>query len=88
MASRHCVNHFQDDDLKALQAALEDVVATLKAHNPYRNWDADKELKTRIAERLLALASVGINTPKDLRRRALQTLSLYRGMQRQQPAAP
>ena len=66
MDSPHSPGYFEDEDLRALQSALEDIWSDLKAHDPDRNWDADNELKTRIAEKLMALASTGINRPEEL----------------------
>ena len=79
MDSPHSPGYFEDEDLRALQSALEDIWSDLKAHDPDRNWDADNELKTRIAEKLMALASTGINRPEELRRLALETLPLHWG---------
>ena len=76
MASRHCIHYFEDEQLRTLQSALEDILATLKAHDPGRNWDADNELKTSIAAKLIALASIGIIKPEELRRRGLETLPM------------
>jgi len=86
MASRHCPDHFDDEDLQTLEAALEDIWATLQAHDPDRDWDADHALKTSIADKLLALASVGINKPDELRRRGLETLPVWWRSQTKRPS--
>ena len=85
MASPHSPGHFEDEDPQALQSALEDIWSDLKAHDPDGNWDADNELKTRIAEKLMALASMGINRPEELRRLALETLPLHWGKGQEGP---
>lgn len=79
MSSRQCTDHFQNDDLEVLQATLDECWTTLKAHHPHRDWDAEHELKTRIAEKIMALASAGITAPEELRRRALDALPLALG---------
>ena len=55
MGSQQSPDYFDDTDLAALQVALEDLWTTLKANDPTRHWDREHELKTRIAERLMAL---------------------------------
>ena len=65
--------HFEKTDLQALQGTLDDILTTLRAQDPHRNWDADPQLKTCIAEKIMALAAVGITAPDELRRRVLET---------------
>ena len=74
MGSQQSPDHFDDTDLAALQVALEDIWTTLKANDPSRHWDRENELKTRIAEKLMALAALGVREPEELRRRGLETL--------------
>ena len=74
MASQQSPDHFDDTDLAALQVALEDIWTTLKANDPSRHWDRENELKTRIAEKLMALPALGVREPEELRRRGLETL--------------
>jgi hypothetical protein len=74
MRNDNCISYFDDRDLEALQAALKDIWITLQAHDPERDWAADEELKTRIAEKLMALAAIGVTKPEELRRRGLEIL--------------
>ena len=71
MASQQSPDPFDDTDLAALQAALEDIWTTLKANDPSRHWDREYDLKTRIAEKLMALAALGVREPEEL---GLETL--------------
>ena len=78
MASRNTPRYYDDAMLSALEQALRDVCQVLKAHDPYPKWDEDPDLKTLLAEKLMALADSGIRDPQELRNRTLQGLSLER----------
>lgn len=78
MASRNPSRYYDDAMLQALEQALRDVWQVLKAHDPYPSWDEDPDLKTLLAEKLMALADAGIRDPQELRNRTLQGLSLER----------
>jgi hypothetical protein len=62
----------------ALEQALRDVWQVLQAHDPYKDWNKDPELKRALAETLMALADTGVVDPEELRSRALESLSFVR----------
>ena len=78
MASRNHPRYYDEAMISALEQALRDVWQVLKAHDPYPKWDEDPDLKTLLAEKLMALADSGIRDPQELRNRTLQGLSLER----------
>jgi hypothetical protein len=78
MASRNPPRYYDDAMLRALEQASRDVWQVLKAHDLYPEWDEDPDLKTLLAEKLMALADAGIRDPQELRNRTLQGLSLER----------
>jgi hypothetical protein len=44
----------------------------LQAHDPYKDWNKDPELKRALAKKLMALADTGVVDPEELRSRALE----------------
>ncbi len=71
-------DYYDDETLAALEQALRDVWHVLKAHDPYPNWQGDREFKRSLAEKLMALANSGVRDPEELRSRTLQSLTLGR----------
>jgi hypothetical protein len=55
----------------AIEQALRDVWQV--AHDPYKDWNKDPELKRALAETLMALADTGVVDPEELRSRALES---------------
>ena len=70
MASQHPPR--SSDILFALEQALREVWAVLKAHDPNEYLDKDGELQKAIANTLMALADSGVTDPQELRRRTLE----------------
>lgn len=75
MGSYQYRGSYDETTLQALDKALKDIWSTLQAHDPTRDWERDSELKTILTEKLLALASLGVSDPKELRTKTLQSLS-------------
>lgn len=76
MASQYYHGSYDETTLLALDKALKDIWATLQAHDPTRDWERDSELKSLLAEKLMALAAIGITDPHELRAKALESLPL------------
>jgi hypothetical protein len=76
MASRNPPGYYDEATLLALDQALKDIWAVLKSHDPCRDWEKDSELRTALAEKLMALVAVGITCPNELRKRTLESLPL------------
>ena len=72
MASQHPPRSSDDMILFALEQALREVWAVLKAHDPNEYLDKDGELQKAIADTLMALADSGVTDPQQLRRRTLE----------------
>ena len=72
MASQHPPRSSDDMILFALEQALREVWAVLKAHDPNEYLDKDGELQKAIADTLMALADSGVTDPQELRRRTLE----------------
>lgn len=64
--------HPQAFDDNGLNATL----VTLKANDPFRDWDKDAELRTKLAEKLADLVAMGVNDSDELGRRALASMEL------------
>jgi hypothetical protein len=60
--------------LFALEQALREVWAVLKAHNIHEYLDKDRELQRAIADTLMALADPGVTDLEELRRRTLENV--------------
>ena len=58
--------------LFALEQALREVWAVLKAHDPHGYLDKDQDLQKAIADKLMALADSGVTDSQELRRRTLE----------------
>ena len=72
-------NHPQAFDAKGLlrlECAFNATLKTLKANDPFRDWDRDGELRTKLAEKLSALAATGIMNADELGKRALEGMEL------------
>ena len=72
MAFQHPPRSSDDMILFALEQALREVWAVLKAHDPNEYLDKDGELQKAIADTQMALADSGVTDPQELRRRALE----------------
>jgi hypothetical protein len=73
MASQRPPRSSDDMILFALEQALREVWAVLKAHDPHEYLDKDQELQKAIADTLMALADSGVTDPQELRRRTLES---------------
>jgi hypothetical protein len=73
LASKDPPRNYDEKTLLALEKALKDVWEVLKAHNPYKDWDKDSELKKSLAQKLMALADAGVIDPQELRSRTLES---------------
>ena len=58
--------------LFALEQALREVWAVLKAHDIHEYLDEDRDLQRAIADTLMALTDSGVTDPQELRRRTLE----------------
>ena len=67
---------FDAKDLVTLECAFNATLTTLKTNDPFRDWDRDGELRTKLAAKLSALAATGITSPDELGRRALEDMEL------------
>ena len=76
MASQHPARGYDETTLLALEQALKEVWQVLSAHDFYRDWDRDPELKGNLAQTLTGLADTGVRDPQELRSRTLATLDL------------
>ena len=72
MASQLPPRSSDDMLLFALEQALREVLAVLKAHDPHEYLDKDRELQNAIANTLIALADSGVTDAQELRRRTLE----------------
>ena len=72
MASQNPPRSSDDMILFALEQALREVWAVLKAHDPHGYLDKDQDLQKAIADKLMALADFGVTDPQELRRRTLE----------------
>jgi hypothetical protein len=72
MASQNPPRSSDDMILFALEQALREVWAVLKAHDPHGYLDKDDDLQKAIADKLMALADSGVTDPQELRRRTLE----------------
>jgi hypothetical protein len=72
MASQHPPRSSDDMILFALEQALREVWAVLKAHDTHEYLDKDRDLQKAIADTLMALADSGVTDPEELRRRTLE----------------
>src|SRR5512140_3625748 len=72
MASQNPPRSYDDMILFALEQALREVWAVLKAHDPHGYLDKDQDLQKAIADKLMALADSGVTDPQELRRRTLE----------------
>jgi hypothetical protein len=72
MASQNPPRSSDDMILFALERALREVWAVLKAHDPHGYLDKDDGLQKAIADKLMALADSGVTDPQELRRRTLE----------------
>ena len=72
MASQHPPRSSDDMILFALEQALREVWAVLKAHDTHEYLDKDQDLQRAIADTLMALADSGVTDPQELRRRTLE----------------
>jgi hypothetical protein len=73
VGSKNPPKTYDDQTVVALEQALKDVWEVLKAHNLYKDWDKDTELKRHVAEKLMALADTGVVDPQELRSRTLES---------------
>ena len=62
---------YEDTSLLALDMAFMATLATLKANDPFRDWDKDDALKTALAKTLFDLAAAGVSDPDELAKRSL-----------------
>lgn len=72
-------NHPQAFDTKgllSLESAFNATLTMLKANDPFRDWDRDSELRTKLAETLSALAATGVTNADELSKRALEGMEL------------
>ena len=75
MASQNLPRSSDDMILFALEQALREVWAVLKAHDPHGYLDKDEGLRKAIADKLMALADSGVTDPQELRRRTLENFN-------------
>jgi hypothetical protein len=75
MASQNPPRSSDDMILFALEQALREVWAVLKAHDPHGYLDKDDGLQKAIADKLMALADSGVTDPQELRRRTLENFA-------------
>ena len=80
MASQHPPTSSDDMILFALEQALREVWAVLKAHDPHGYLDKDQDLQKAIADKLMALADFGVTDPQELRRRTLENFDFKPNM--------
>ena len=66
---------YEDTSLLALDMAFVVTLATLKANDPFRDWDKDDALKTALAKTLFGLAAAGVSDPDELATRSLVVMS-------------
>jgi hypothetical protein len=72
MASQNPTRSGEEMVLFALEQALREVWAVLKAHDRHGYLDKDQDLQKAIADKLTALADSGVTDPQELRRRTLE----------------
>jgi hypothetical protein len=66
---------YSPSTVEAITQAFDAVWATLYAHTP-SDTDQAAELKVALSQTLVALASDGITDPRELRRKAMETMAL------------
>jgi hypothetical protein len=62
--------------LAAIEQAFDASWTVIQAHDPFRDFDRDNELKTALSQRLAALAADGVTDPVELREFSLESLPL------------
>jgi hypothetical protein len=72
MASQNPPRSSDDMIMFALEQALREVWAVLKAHDTHEYLDKNQDLQKAIADTLMALADSGVTDPQELRRRTLE----------------
>ena len=60
----------------ALEQALREVLAVLKAHDPHEYLDKDQDLQKAIADKLMALADSGVTDPQELLARGMDRVGI------------
>ena len=76
MASINPPRSYDEATLVTLERVLRDVWQVLTAHDPYRDWKKDPELKAALAGMLMTFADMGITDPEELRSRTLRVVPL------------
>jgi hypothetical protein len=69
---------YDTSTLADLTEAFETTWEVLQAHDPFRDWEQDDELRLALTGKLLALATDGLTDPEQLRSLALESLPLGR----------
>jgi hypothetical protein len=75
MQSPYQPQAYEDTSLLALDLAFVATLATLKANDPFRDWDKDDALKAALAKTLFVLAAAGVSDPDELEKRSLIVMS-------------
>jgi hypothetical protein len=65
---------FQPDELERLQSAFDATWAEIQAQDPFRDLDADEELKRTVSEKLCVLAATGVVDAAELQALVLASL--------------
>jgi hypothetical protein len=73
-----CWDALQPDELERLESAFEATWASIKAFDPFRDFEADDELKKTVGEKLCALAAIGITDAEQLQAMTLASLQSIR----------
>jgi hypothetical protein len=74
--NKHLPKEYTPQVIAGLKAAFNDVWGLLHAHVPRANEEANKELGIALSQTLAALVADGVTDPKQLRRRALESMAL------------
>jgi hypothetical protein len=73
MGSWNPPGYYDEATLSALEQAFRDSWAVLSAHGLSPDSERDTELRTKLAEKLMALVAEGVINPHELRRLALES---------------
>jgi hypothetical protein len=65
--------YYDEATLLALEKAFTDSWAILSVHAPSRGSEGEAKLRTRLADKLLALVAEGVTHPDELRRLSLES---------------
>lgn len=68
---------YEPQTLEAVSQAFDSIWNILRADDPFRDYENDRELRTVVGKKLTALVADGVTDPIQLRKLTLDSLSLF-----------